>query len=123
MLGYRQKYEHMAEAGMINYNKLMKKLKERGITTYTLRQNYWISQGTYQKMQTCSAEDMETIYKKLQEYRDLHEGKEFMRHVSTGTIEDICQLLQCQPQDILDWEVELKPELSYENRTKYTRGF
>ena len=46
---------------MINYNKLMKKLDDKGITL---------------------------------------------------------MLLQCQPQDIIDWEVELNPELSYENRYK-----
>ena len=38
--------------------------------------------------------------------------------VSTKTIEDICQLLQCQPQDLIEWKVDLKPELSYENRYK-----
>ena len=37
----------------------------------------------------------------------VHNGKEFMYDVSTKTIEDLCQLLQCQPQDIMDWEVEL----------------
>lgn len=41
-----------------------------------------------------------------------------MYDVSTKTIEDICQLLQCQPQDIIEWKVDLKPELSYENRYK-----
>lgn len=39
-----------------------------------------------------------------------------MYDVSTKTIEDLCQLLQCQPQDIMDWEVELDPELSYERK-------
>lgn len=38
--------------------------------------------------------------------------------VSTNTIEDICRLLQCQPQDLIEWKVDLKPELSYENRLK-----
>ena len=38
--------------------------------------------------------------------------------VSTKTIEDICRLLQCQPQDLIEWKVDLKPELSYENRFK-----
>ncbi len=101
----------------------MKLLKERGFTTYTIRQESLISQGTYIKMKKCSGETMEEIYQKLQEYSDTHHGKEFMCHVSTGTIEDICQLLQCQPWDIIDWEVDLKPELSYENRPKYTRNF
>ena len=34
------------------------------------------------------------------------------------TIEDICQLLQCQPQDLIEWKVDLNPELAYENRFK-----
>ena len=41
------------------------------------------------------------IEKKLQEYKDTHNGKDFMCDVSTKTIEDICQLLQCQPQDLI----------------------
>jgi DNA-binding Xre family transcriptional regulator len=35
---------------------------------------------------------------------------------SMATIEDICQLLQCQPQDLIEWKVDLKHELAYENR-------
>ena len=35
--------------------------------------------------------------------------------VSTKTIEDICQLLQCQPQDLIEWEVKLNSDLSYES--------
>ncbi len=41
-----------------------------------------------------------------------------MCDVSTKTIEDICQLLQCQPEDLIEWKVDLKPELAYENRFK-----
>lgn len=66
----------------------------------------------------CSADSMKEIEKKLQEYKDKRDGKDFMYDVSTKTIEDICQLLQCQPQDIIEWKVDLKPELSYENRYK-----
>ena len=66
----------------------------------------------------CSADSMKEIEKKLQEYKDKHDGKDFMYDVSTKTSEDICQLLQCQPQDIIEWKVDLKPELSYENRYK-----
>lgn len=77
---------------MINYNKLMQKLKDKKITTYIIRQKGLIPQGIYTKMKMCSGD------------------------VSTKTIEDICQLLQCQPQDLIEWKVDLKPELSYENR-------
>ena len=99
---------------MINYNKLMEKLKEKGITTYTIRQKALIPQSTLTKLKMCSGESLEEIEMKLQEYKDTHNGKDFMCDVSTKTIE--CQLLQCQPQDLIEWKVDLKPDLSYENR-------
>lgn len=46
---------------MVNYNKLWDKLKEKGITTYTIRK-------------------------------------------------------KCQPEDLIEWKADLKPELAYENR-------
>lgn len=101
---------------MINYNKLMKKLEEKGITSYTIRQKSLIPQSTLGKFRMCSADNMEEIKNKLGKYKDEHDGKEFMCDVSTKTIEEICQLLQCQPYDLMDWEVDLNPELSYENK-------
>lgn len=103
---------------MVNYNKLLKKLKEKGITTYTIRQKALIPQSTLTKLKMCSGTSMEEIEQKLQEYKDTHNGKYFMCDVSTKTIEDICQLLQCQPQDLIEWKVDLKSELAYENRFK-----
>lgn len=103
---------------MVNYNKLLKKLKEKGITTYVIRQQGLIPQSTLTKFNMCSGDSMEEIEQKLQEYKNSHGGKDFMCDVSTKTIEDICQLLQCQPQDLIDWDVDLKPELSYESRFK-----
>lgn len=38
-----------------------------------------------------------------------------MCDISTKNIEDICQILQCKPQELIEWKVDLKPELSYEN--------
>ena len=66
----------------------------------------------------CSGATMEEIEQKLQEYKDTHNGKDFMCDVSTKTIEDICQLLQCQPEDLIEWKLDLKPELAYETRFK-----
>lgn len=103
---------------MVNYNKLLEKLKEKGITTYTIRQKALIPQSTLTKLKMCSGASMEEIEQKIQEYKDTHNGKDFMRDVSTKTIEDICQLLQCQPQDLIEWKVDLKSELAYENRFK-----
>jgi DNA-binding Xre family transcriptional regulator len=101
---------------MVNYNKLLEKLKEKGISTYTIRQKALIPQGTLGKIKMCSGDSMEEIEIKLKEYKEKHGGKEFMCDVSTKTIEDICQLLQCQPEELIEWKVDLKPELAYENR-------
>ncbi len=106
------------ETMMVNYNKLLEKLKEKGITTYTIRQKGLIPQSTLTKFNMCSGDSMEEIEKKLQEYKDKHDGKDFMCDVSTKTIEDICQLLQCQPKDLIEWKVDLNPKLAYENRFK-----
>lgn len=108
---------------MINYNKLMKKLDDKGITTYVIRQKGLIPQSTLTKLKMCSGDSMKEIEQKIKEYNEKPDNVEKGRifaggDVSTKTIEDICQLLQCQPQDIIDWEVELNPELSYENRYK-----
>lgn len=101
---------------MVNYNKLLKKLKEKGISTYTIRQKALIPQSTMTKFKMCSGDSMEEIEQKLQDYKESHDGKDFMCDVTTKTIEDICQLLQCQPEDLIEWKVDLKPELAYENR-------
>lgn len=99
---------------MINFQKLLNKLKETGINTYTIRQLALIPQSTLTKLNMSSGKDIAEIEEKLKKYAEEHDGKEFKTDVSTKTIEDICQLLQCQPQDIIDWKVELNPELSFE---------
>lgn len=105
---------------MINYNKLMQKLKEKGITTYIIRQKGLIPQGILTKMKMCSGNSWEEIENNIKEYNEkednVKKGRVFTGgDVSTKTIEDICQLLQCQPQDLIEWEVKLNPELSYES--------
>ena len=112
---------------MINYQKLLDKLEEQKITSYVIRQKALIPQSTLTKFRMCSVNeeerkahegksDFEIIAYKLEEYKNTHNGNEFKTDVSTKTIEDICQLLQCQPQDIMEWEVELNPELSYASK-------
>ena len=105
---------------MINYNKLMQKLKEKGITTYIIRQKGLIPQGILTKMKMCSGNSWEEIENNIKEYNEkednVKKGRVFAGgDVSTKTIEDICQLLQCQPQDLIEWEVKLNPDLSYES--------
>lgn len=51
------------EIMMVNYNKLMKILKEKKITTYTIRQRALIPQGTLAKLKMCSGESMNDIEK------------------------------------------------------------
>ena len=101
---------------MINYNKLLEKFEEKGITTYSIRKNNLFGQEILRKIKMCSG-TKEDIEARLAEYKEKN-GKDYKTDVSTKTIEDICQLLQCQPQDIMDWKIELNPELSYENRFK-----
>ena len=102
---------------MINYTKLLKKLEEKGISSYVIRQKGLIPQSTLTKLKMCSGSP-EEVKAKLQAYKDdqKHKGKEILYDIRTKTIEDLCQLLQCQPQEIMDWEIELDPDLSYESR-------
>ena len=62
------------------------------------------------------------LLKKLEDYKNdpKHNGKEFMYDVSTKTIEDLCQLLQCQPQDIMDWK--WNQILNYRMRGNFARN-
>lgn len=105
---------------MINYSKLLKKLEEKGINSYIIRKKGIIPQSTLTKFKMCSGDSMEEIEKKIKEYNEkpenIEKGRVFVGDVSTKTIEDICQLLQCQPQEIMDWTVDLDPELSYEKK-------
>jgi hypothetical protein len=111
---------------MVIYNKLFQKFSENEITSYTIRKFNLFGQEILRKFKMCSVtenerndnkgkSDAEIIEQKLLEYKEKNK-KDFKADVSTKTIEDICQLLQCQPEDIMDWKVDLKPELSYESK-------
>ena len=106
---------------MVNFSKLMNKLEKKGITTYTIRKKSLISQGTLTKLKMCSskqkdkADQLKEIKERLDQYKK-ENGKEFAYEISSKTIEDICQLLQCQPKDIMEWQVDIDPSLSYENK-------
>ncbi len=64
---------------MVSYEPLWQTMKEKGITTYTLIQQY--------KIQS------KTIY-------NLKHGK----NVTTATIENLCNILECTPNDILTFK-------------------
>ena len=65
----------------IKYDKLVKKLHEAGITSYTIKRDKIIGQATYKKIM---------------------EGGD----IDTRTIAKLCKVLQCQPGDILEYEEE-----------------
>lgn len=65
----------------IVYNKLLKLLEIRGITSYTIKKDNIIGQATFRKIK---------------------EGGD----IDTRTIAKLCKLLQCQPGDILEYVEE-----------------
>ena len=65
----------------IIYNKLLKKMDEQGITSYTLKKDNIIGQATFKKIK---------------------EGGD----IDTRTISKLCKLLNCQPGDILEYVEE-----------------
>ncbi len=80
---------------MIDYTEIKNRLDEKGINAYAIKK-YKPGGKTILAQSTLSK-----IYN--------NDGEQ----LSTGTIEDICQLLQCQPLDLLqDWHIDLNPELS-----------
>ena len=64
--------------GKIVYNKLFDKLKEKEISTYKLRKDKIISESTLQ---------------------NLREGKP----IRTDSIANLCEVLRCQPGDLLQY--------------------
>jgi len=62
----------------IKYDKLIKLMQDNGITSYTLKKDKIIGQATYKKIM---------------------EGGD----IDTRTIAKMCELLNCQPGDILEY--------------------
>lgn len=63
-------------AGTIVYDKLLSKMKENGLSTYKIRKDKIISEGTLQ---------------------NIRNGK----RITTDSIAALCDALNCQPGDIL----------------------
>ena len=63
----------------IKYDKLFKLFEENGITTYKIRKENIVSQGTLTKMKNGNGS------------------------IDTRTIDKICRVLNCQPGDILEY--------------------
>jgi DNA-binding Xre family transcriptional regulator len=69
---------------MISYQKLVKMLAEKGVTSYTVKKSGAIGQATWRK---------------------IHEGG----HIDTRSINALCALLNCQPGDILEYVPDESP--------------
>lgn len=65
----------------IKYDKLINLMKQAGITSYTVKKDKIIGQATYKK---------------------ILEGGD----IDTRTIAKLCELLNCQPGDILEYKKE-----------------
>lgn len=72
---------------MFVYDKLFDLLKERGITSYTIRKENIMSQASLSKM------------KNARQYAA--EGRNC--NIDTRTLERLCERLQCQPNDIMEY--------------------
>ena len=67
---------------MIVYDRLWTTMKEKGITQYSLINNYHISAGQLSRLRkNC--------------------------YVSTHTIDTLCKILSCQPDDIMEYKENL----------------
>lgn len=65
----------------IKYDKLLALLKEKGYTTYRIRKEKIVGQATWSKIQNGG-------------------------DIDTRTIAKLCDILNCQPGDILEYEKE-----------------
>lgn len=63
---------------LIVYDPLWVTMKRRGITTYTLIKNYSFSRGTLDSLKQ-------------------------NRNISTATLNDLCEILDCRVEDILEY--------------------
>lgn len=65
-------------AGTIRYNKLLKLMEERGLSTYKIRKEKIISESTLQNIRN-------------------------NKRITTDAIANLCDALSCQPGDILEY--------------------
>lgn len=73
-----------------SYAKLFSLLRERGITTYTIRKDNLISQAALTKMKNGTGS------------------------IDTRTLERLCALLHCQPGDIMEYVEDNTPTIEKE---------
>lgn len=86
---------------MISYDRLWKTMAEKGITKYSLIYHYGLSSNTLRRMSHGEV-------------------------ITTATINELCLILHCEPQDILSYEItdaekefQQKRELEIAHRKKH----
>lgn len=70
----------------IVYGKLLKLLEEKGMTSYTVKKNKVVGQATFHKIKTGG-------------------------DIDTRSIARLCEALECQPGDILEYVPESKEKM------------
>lgn len=84
----------MEDSSMINYNNLWETMEKRGITKYALIYHYGMSSNTLRRMSKGAP-------------------------VTTATINELCLILHCKPQDILSFEItESERAFQYQRELK-----
>lgn len=68
---------------MITYAPLWQTMKQRGVSTYTLISQYGFSRGTLDRLKQA-------------------------RNVTTNTLDDLCRILNCEIQDVIEYIPETK---------------
>ncbi len=68
---------------IITYDPLWETMKRKGVTTYTLIKNYSFSKGTLDSLK-------------------------HNRNISTATLNDLCTILSCKVEDVLQYLPEQK---------------
>ena len=133
---------------LFNWQKTLDLLKANGITYQKNRDKAIINESLLTKMKKCSSnfatslnrsdfklesdyqkaleiareKDFDKIKQNLEEYKSW-KGTDFKYHISTATIEDLCNKFQCSPLDLFDYKVELDPSKSFEFSEKKNTRF
>lgn len=76
---------------MISYDNFWKTMEEKGISKYSLIYHYGISSNTLRRMAHGES-------------------------ITTSTINDLCMILHCEPQDILSYELTEEEKIFNKNR-------
>lgn len=82
---------------MINYDNCWKTMAERGITKYSLIYHYGLSSNTLRRMS-------------------------HKEPITTSTLNELCLILHCRPEDILTFEVTEEEEAYQKRREQEIAG-